>query len=119
MTDPEYVARLVTATQIANPKRVEIHLKAELSIIVETRDQPFQTEPALKTGHEKIAPAEKPQTKNLINWLRQYRIEKGISIQALADQVRISKGSLMAYFDEKRAPSETILGRIQKFKETI
>jgi len=118
VTDPDYVAKLVAATRIADPKRVEIHFKADFSIIVEARDLPglVQMEPSkesLTTARD-----ENSEARDLIDWFRRYRIEKGISFEDLAKQIGISKGTLMAYFDGKRVPSQITLGRIQKFKKS-
>jgi DNA-binding XRE family transcriptional regulator len=128
VTDPEYVAKLVKATKITDPKRVEIRFKdpADLikaysrspdisRIIVEARDLPVH----VQVKPSKILEDENPEVRDLIDWLRRYRIENGISLETLAQQIGISKGSLMAYLDGKRLPSQTRLGRIEKFKESV
>jgi helix-turn-helix protein len=113
--DPEYVARLIESTKVARPKRVEIHFNNHISLLIVEGN-------GITSGIEsppvKTKVVESAQTRNLIEWLSQYRVNHSISIQKLADQTQISAGSLKAYFNGKRSPGEIILGKIQKFKDS-
>jgi Helix-turn-helix len=116
VTDPEYVARLVEATKISDPKRVEMRFENNISrLIVEARDLSSPSSPQAEQAI--IMPDEDKEVKELINWLKAHRIKESISIDELALKIGVSKGSLKAYFAGKRLPGQMGLGRIRKFKE--
>lgn len=107
--DPKTLEALVKASRIDRPKRIEWDLE---HFFIESECVSTESEKAREPEKKLVEQADQ----DLLEFLRVYQTENGISARVLAKQIGISRATLQTFLEAQRSAQPNTIARIRRFK---